>query len=76
MTPSSKKPAAEGQPERRRQPELREVIQELLDHIRDLAGRARSLSEMELEYSQQRLEWLSDEVWRTLLEKEGIEPKD
>ena len=75
MTPASNKPPA-GEPERRRQPELREVIQELLDHIRDLAGRARNLSEMDLEYSQQRLEWLADEVWRTLLENEGIKPKN
>ena len=72
MNPKKKKHEPGVAPERRRQVELREVIQDLLDHIRDLAGTARSLSEMELEYSQQRLEWLADEVWRTVLESEGV----
>jgi hypothetical protein len=56
--------------ERRHDLALREVVQELLQHVRDLANRARDMSDGDLEYAQQRLEWLADEVWRTLTELE------
>ena len=56
--------------ERRHDFALREVVQELLDHVRDLAKKARDLDDTELEYAQQRLEWLADEVWRTVTEME------
>jgi predicted nuclease with TOPRIM domain len=52
--------------ERRRQTELREVLDELLDHVRELANRARDMESSELEFAQERLEWLADEIWRTV----------
>jgi hypothetical protein len=51
-------------PERRRNPTLREVLDDLVGHVRDIARRARTMSQSELDYAQQRLEWLADEVWR------------
>jgi len=51
-------------PERRRNRPLREVLDELLSHTRDIARRAKTMTPAELDYAQQRLEWLADEVWR------------
>ena len=51
-------------PERRQNRPLREVLDELLGHAREIARRAKSMSPAELDYAQQRLEWLADEVWR------------
>ncbi len=59
------------QVERRRNRPLREVLDELLEHTRDIARRAKEMTPQELEYSQQRLEWLADEVWRVAM---GSEP--
>ena len=70
MSPRGKKPpprsAEPSQPgtERRRNRPLREVLDELLSHTRDIARRAKSMTPAELDYAQQRLEWLADEVWR------------
>ena len=50
--------------ERRHNPSLREVLDELLLHSRDVARRAKSMTAAELDYAQQRLQWLADEVWR------------
>jgi hypothetical protein len=50
--------------ERRANVSLREVLDELLDHARMVARRARHMSAAELDQAQQRLEWLADEVWR------------
>jgi hypothetical protein len=58
---SSARPAV---PERRQNRPLREVLDELLSHAREIARRAKSMSPAELNYAQQRLEWLADEVWR------------
>ena len=52
------------QPERRRNRPLREVLDDLLTHARDIARRAKAMTPAELDYAQQRLEWLADEVWR------------
>lgn len=43
---------------------LREVLDEFLDQARTLVRRAKDMSAAELEYAQQRLEWLADEVFR------------
>jgi hypothetical protein len=43
---------------------LREVLDELVNHARDIAQRARTMSAEEVEQAQERLEWLADEVWR------------
>ena len=59
------------QVERRRNRPLREALDELLEHTRDIARRAKEMTPQELEYSQQRLEWLADEVWRVAM---GSEP--
>ena len=50
--------------ERRRNKPLREALDELLSHTRDIARRAKTMTPAELDYAQQRLEWLADEVWR------------
>lgn len=57
-------PASPLAPDRRRNRPLREVLDELLSHTRDIARRAKTMSPAELDYAQQRLEWLADEVWR------------
>lgn len=51
-------------PERRHNRPLREVLDELLSHTREISRRAKSMTPAELDYAQQRLEWLADEVWR------------
>ena len=56
--------------ERRRNLQLRELVQDLLIHVRDLSQKARTMSDQDLDYSQQRLEWLADEVWRAVTEME------
>jgi hypothetical protein len=40
------------------------VLDELVAHVRDIARRAPQMGRAELEYAQQRLEWLADEAWR------------
>jgi ribosome-binding protein aMBF1 (putative translation factor) len=62
-------------PERRRNPTLREVLDELVAHVRDIARRARGMSQEELDYAQQRLEWLADEVWRLAVRGEDEPPR-
>ena len=52
------------QGERRRNRPLREVLDDLLSHTRDIARRAKTMTPAEVDYAQQRLEWLADEVWR------------
>ena len=60
MSPKGAPPPAE----RRHNRPLREVLDELLGHARDIARRSKSMTPAELDYAQQRLEWLADEVWR------------
>lgn len=50
--------------ERRVNRPLREVLDELLSHTREISRRAKAMTAAELDYAQQRLEWLADEVWR------------
>lgn len=50
--------------ERRSNRPLREVLDELISHTREIARRAKEMKPDELDYAQQRLEWLADEVWR------------
>ena len=50
--------------ERRSNRSLREVLDDLVMHTREIARRAKEMSPAELDYAQQRLEWLADEVWR------------
>jgi len=57
-------PPASPAAERRHNRPLREVLDELLTHAREIARRAKAMTPAELDYAQQRLEWLADEVWR------------
>jgi hypothetical protein len=59
--------------ERRYNRPLREVLNELLHHSREVARRAKAMTAAELDYAQQRLEWLADEVWRMAT---GAEPPE
>jgi len=60
-------------PERRHNATLREALEELLQHARDIARRGGEMTSAELDYAQQRLEWLADEVWRVA---QGGAPRD
>jgi hypothetical protein len=51
--------------ERRTNQELREVLDELVEHVRYVARNVGTLSRQDLEYAEERLEWLADDVWRT-----------
>lgn len=64
MSPRGKQPAPAKVEERRKNRPLREVLDELLAHAREIARRAKAMTPAELDYAQQRLEWLADEVWR------------
>ena len=63
MSPAGKRKSAAPEERRVNRP-LREVLDEFLELARSLARRAREMTPAELEYAQQRLEWLADEVWR------------
>ena len=54
-------------PERRGNRELREVLDELIEHVRYVARNFRTLGKQDLEYAEERLEWLAEEVWRAAL---------
>ena len=56
-------------PERRANLELRESLDELVQHVRVVARTLGTMTPQELEYAQQRLEWLADEVWRAAAEE-------
>ena len=51
-------------PERRTNRPLREVLDDLLEHTRQIVREAKQMTPEQLDYAQQRLEWLADEVWR------------
>jgi hypothetical protein len=63
----SPKPPAE----RRSNRALREVLEELVEHVRYVARHVRTMSPHDLEYAEERLEWLADEVWRVAVEGEA-----
>ena len=54
--------------ERRRDPLLRDLLDELVDHVRNVAQGATVMRREELEYAQDRLEWLADEIWQKVME--------
>ena len=70
MTPAKKRASSRNQPERRQRTALREAVQDLLQHVRSIADGARTMSDDERSYAEERLEWLADEVWRTMTELE------
>lgn len=63
-SPSASSPGTSRGGERRVNRPLREVLDELLGHAREISRRAKAMTPAELDYAQQRLEWLADEVWR------------
>lgn len=75
MTPRRSNPPTPEPVERRRNPTLREVLDELVTHVRDIARHSRGMSRAELDYAQQRLGWLADEVWRLALKGEDEPPQ-
>ncbi len=62
-----------GDEDRRSNMALREVLDELIDHVRAISRDRGTLSLEDSEYKQQRLEWLADEAWR--LSSEGGEAR-
>ena len=66
--------AREAAGERRSNRPLREVLEDLLGHTREIVRRAKAMTPAELDYAQQRLEWLADEVWRLATGEEGGPP--
>ena len=56
------------QDERRRAPLLRDLLDELVEHVRNVAQSAAVMTREDLEYSQDRLEWLAHEIWQTMME--------
>ncbi len=54
--------------ERRVNRELREVLDELVEHVRYIARNVQTMSQQDLQYAEERLEWLADEVWRAATE--------
>jgi hypothetical protein len=67
MSPTN---SSKDSPERRRNATLREIMDEMLQHVRDIARRSPEMSADEIEYAQQRLEWLADEVWRAVIDQD------
>lgn len=65
--------AVPGSDDRRSNMALREVLDELIDHVRVISRDRGTLSPEDSEYKQQRLEWLADEAWR--LSSEGGEAR-
>ena len=65
MTPRRR---AKSRDERRRNPVLRELMDELLDHVRTVTQDALVMPREDLEYARDRLEWLADEIWRNVME--------
>ena len=50
-------------PDRRRNVVLRELLDEVIQLARHLSRRAPAMSESELSYARERLEWLADEIF-------------
>ena len=57
--------------ERRANHVLREVLDELINHVRSISSHDGEPSDQGTDYAQQRLEWLADEVWRLALKGDG-----
>jgi hypothetical protein len=57
--------------ERRTLRALRESLDELVQHVRVVRRTLTTMAPHEIEYAQERLEWLADEVWRLALDAEA-----
>ncbi len=54
--------------ERRSNLLLRDLLDELVEHVRNVAQNAAVMPREELEYAQDRLEWLANEIWQKIME--------
>jgi hypothetical protein len=77
VTPARRKPPSTPPPrrhgaaaERRSNVALREVLDELVQHVRVVARTLDTMTPPEVAYAQERLEWLADEVWRIATENQ------
>lgn len=57
--------------DRRRNLTLRELLDELTWHVRSVARNHSTMTPSELEYAEERLEWLAEEIWRAAVRGEG-----
>jgi hypothetical protein len=63
---------ASGKGDRRYNHALREVLDELIQHVRFISRSRDTLPTHELLRAQERLEWLADEVWRLTMEADDV----
>ncbi len=61
------------QDERRSNLALRELLDELIQHVRNVTANAQVMPQADLEYAQDRLEWLADEIWQKVMEPRDSE---
>jgi hypothetical protein len=66
-------PPEESPADRRSNHELREVLNDLMEHVREISQKRGDMGTEEIDYAQQRLEWLADEAWRLAAEEQGEE---
>ena len=59
--------------ERRSNHALREVLDELIAHVRNISRSRDGLPQHQIDYAQERLEWLADEIWRLTIEGDQVE---
>ncbi len=52
-----------GARERRSNTTLRELLDEMIELARRLSHQAGTMSESDLAYARERMEWLADEIW-------------
>lgn len=50
---------------------LRDILNDLIEHVREIAGSPHKMPPAEIEYAQRRLEWLADEAWRLAVDPEN-----
>jgi len=50
---------------------LRDIVNDLIEHVRAIASSPHKMPPGEIEYAQRRLEWLADEAWRLAVDPEN-----
>ncbi len=56
---------------RRRNPTLRRLVDDLLNHVRDLSGEVEALSAEELADAQQRFNWIAELTWAAITDEKS-----
>jgi hypothetical protein len=72
MTPNGSDSTGSEHGDRRYNHALREVLDELIQHVRQISRSRDTLPQQALLQAQERLEWLADEVWRLTMEGEEL----